>query len=107
MPLDITPAWSSCPSDCSLRYSCYIPQEEGGFTAYCQSDHCSINLWNSSLIDGGAHFIYRKTITSPDWQFGGTSQTRNKQTCALIRDFYGTDKMDADFKTYCASVGIQ
>ena len=100
MPLDITPAWSSC-----LGNDCYIANEQGQFAAHCIGNTCRINLWQSSIA--GHTLQYIKTATSPEWKFGGTYTPHTKKSCALIRDFYGTDKMDEDFKTYCASIGIQ
>ncbi len=101
VPLDVSIPWSSCGGN-----DCIAPHDTGDWAAYCNSTECSINLWNSSLLDGRS-LLYKRYPNTSAWVFGGGSTTRAKLICQLVRDFFGTDKMDDGLKTYCAGQGIE
>ena len=103
VPLDVEIPWSCNNNKCKAGTA-----DKGGYwSAHCDaSSHCNIYLWNSSITGGTIN--YHKNINSEEWVFsGGIYTDKNKKNCRMIRDFWGTNKMEDSLKAYCAAQGIQ
>ncbi|MBR2081637.1 MAG: prepilin-type N-terminal cleavage/methylation domain-containing protein [Elusimicrobiaceae bacterium] len=97
------PSWTSCQVN-----NCYIHEDGSYWSAYCDTDVCTIWLWDSPLFSSRATSIrLQRTPNNPKWLFGlYNNANASKEFCMFIYDVYGIEKMNDTLKDKCAQLGI-